>query len=216
MTTRLILGVCLALVASAADAREWTTWNGSHTVHADLIGFTQGTAQLKRYDGETVNVPINTLCDDDVIYIARWLYEQKHGKKLIEEPPPPKPEPISRPKPTAQPKRAAAKPEYVDYTAGAQFRIKKPTIGASNYLFVDELRKAVLANDQEGMEGMVANGTFVLAGENDAIRVLEVHYKNQVNEYAFAECRLIRGGSAAGKIYIFGWSFTTESMEPID
>jgi hypothetical protein len=59
--------LAIALVASLADAapRKWTSADGKFSVQAELAGVSNGKVELRKLNGDVVQVPLEKLCDAD-------------------------------------------------------------------------------------------------------------------------------------------------------
>ena len=54
----------------ASGLRMWSDRSGKFKVEAELVGVADGKVQLKRKDGQTVEVPLERLSDEDQKFIA--------------------------------------------------------------------------------------------------------------------------------------------------
>lgn len=54
----------------AVGFRTWSDRSGKFKVEAELLGVTEGKVQLKRKDGQTVEVPLDRLSDEDQKFVA--------------------------------------------------------------------------------------------------------------------------------------------------
>jgi len=77
----LIVDVC----SSAALARVWTDSTGRYTLDADLVGFNDSQAILKRADHDMVAIPLDKLSDKDRQYIQS-KEAAEIARKSLEDP----------------------------------------------------------------------------------------------------------------------------------
>ena len=79
-----VLTGCLFLLASPAEARTWTSRDGTHTVEAELVDFQDGKVVLRREDGSLIRVALSDLSLGDVHYVHEAL--EAAGRELGEGP----------------------------------------------------------------------------------------------------------------------------------
>ncbi len=89
--------------ANAADqpqVRTWTDRSGEHQTEASLVDSQDGKVMLKKKDGTTITVPLESLSDADRDYVRGSLPPEKNASASVEEP-----------RPVTQPRRGAAPPK---------------------------------------------------------------------------------------------------------
>lgn len=78
--------VLVAVLASPALARKWTSRTGGFSVEAELVDVRDGNAVLKKADGTEVSVPMNKLSLADVRYIREELQSAEKAIGARSEP----------------------------------------------------------------------------------------------------------------------------------
>jgi len=90
---------------------------------------------------------------------------------------------------------------------GEVYDVKGSVFAAKSLLHVEELGKAMLAKDSEGVVDMVEKGSAMFfgprAGGAWVLRVLEVKNADAFNRYPYVECRLLRDGKVVGTVFVF-------------
>jgi len=56
---------------SAEPVRTWTDASGRFKIEAKYVSFRDGTVKLQRTNGQTIEVPLDRLCEDDRRYVAQ-------------------------------------------------------------------------------------------------------------------------------------------------
>jgi outer membrane protein assembly factor BamB len=71
-------------LAALAASRVWTDNTGSHSIEADLVGFSDGVVQLRREDGRVVDVPWSRLSAEDQDYVlAEMARREAEGAPAV-------------------------------------------------------------------------------------------------------------------------------------
>lgn len=203
---RILMLSAWLLIASSASAREWKTWDGKFSVHAALIGYSQGIASLKRMDdGRSIHVPIGKLCDDDLLVLADWIRAQRG--------PPPEPPKIVKPAPDEVPKKEV-KASYYTVSVGDLFTVKPEgnVWGITNFLVIEDIDTMVTAKDDAGLLRHLEQGNILTLKSGVQLRVLKVTKRNSFNPQAFAECTAILDGDSKGKVYVYTYDFSSKNV----
>ncbi|HAA86889.1 MAG: hypothetical protein VX577_01655 [Verrucomicrobiota bacterium] len=86
MKTFTIFLISIAIVAGsgAADMREFTSADGSKTLKAKVLDYSQdkGVAKILRADGKVMTFPVKALSKDDGEYLKTWYQATMAGRKL--------------------------------------------------------------------------------------------------------------------------------------
>jgi len=61
--------LALAVLASVAVGRTWTSRDGKFTTEATLVDLRDGQVSLKKADGKEIRVPLSKLCDEDQRFV---------------------------------------------------------------------------------------------------------------------------------------------------
>lgn len=85
---------------------------------------------------------------------------------------------------------------------GMKFTPKSDMMTVSSTLYLNDLEKAVRAEDDAGLEKMHKDGQLVLATKDNVLLVLEVVSNKFITKHEFAECRLLKDGKALSKVYV--------------
>ena len=72
----------IALAAGMAEAapRTWTSANGKFTIQAELVTVKDDKVELRKADGDTIEVPLEKLCEADRQYASASCARQDDGK----------------------------------------------------------------------------------------------------------------------------------------
>jgi len=74
-----IIALTITTVSQSAwaEMRTWTSVTGEYTIKAELVGFVDDKARLKRTDGRVIRVPMKMLCTADRRLVNDWLAKQE-------------------------------------------------------------------------------------------------------------------------------------------
>jgi hypothetical protein len=83
----LLTSAFLGVAANPVDARTWTDRTTGRRLDAEFVGFADGKVQIKRArDGKTFHVPLESLSDDDQVFV-RSQTEPKQAASLLKATP---------------------------------------------------------------------------------------------------------------------------------
>lgn len=90
-------------------------------------------------------------------------------------------------------------------------------LAPTSMLFIEDFVKSVKADDREGLQEMVQNGTLLLIQKGDAVRVLEVKPKDDfLTPHGYAEVRVTRDGKSVGKGCVLLVHFTDKFFKVLE
>ncbi len=80
MRTLIAVVLILAVCTPVAFTRTWTDSTGKHTVEGEFVDLKDGTVRLKKEDGKTITIPIETLSEAD-----RDFVKAQNGANVVND-----------------------------------------------------------------------------------------------------------------------------------
>ena len=82
--TIFLISIAFAAVSAGADVREFTSADGSKTLKAKVLDYSQdkGVVKMLRVDGKVMTFPVNALSEKDGEYLKVWYQSTMAARKL--------------------------------------------------------------------------------------------------------------------------------------
>lgn len=82
--TTFLISIAFVVASGAADMREFTSADGSKTLNAKVLDYSQakGVAKILRADGKVMTFPVKALSNKDGEYLKAWYQATMAGRKL--------------------------------------------------------------------------------------------------------------------------------------
>ena len=82
--TIFLISTAFIVVSSAADIREFTSADGTKTLKAKVLDYSQdkGVVKILRADGKSMTFPVKALSKEDGEYLKAWYQSTMAGRKL--------------------------------------------------------------------------------------------------------------------------------------
>ena len=82
--TTFLISIAFIALSSAADIREFTSADGTKTLKAKVLDYSQdkGVVKMLRVDGKAMTFPVKALSKEDGEYLKVWYQSTMAGRKL--------------------------------------------------------------------------------------------------------------------------------------
>jgi len=82
--TTFLITISFIAVSAAADIREFTSADGTKTLKAKVLDYSQdkGVVKMLRVDGKAMTFPVKALSKEDGEYLKVWYQSTRAGRKL--------------------------------------------------------------------------------------------------------------------------------------
>ena len=82
--TTFLISIAFIAVSAAADIREFTSADGTKTLKAKVLDYSQdkGVVKMLRVDGKAMTFPVKALSKEDGEYLKVWYQSTMAGRKL--------------------------------------------------------------------------------------------------------------------------------------
>ena len=82
--TTFLITISFIAVSAAADIREFTSADGTKTLKAKVLDYSQdkGVVKMLRVDGKAMTFPVKALSKEDGEYLKVWYQSTMAGRKL--------------------------------------------------------------------------------------------------------------------------------------
>ena len=82
--TTFLISIAFIAVSAAADLREFTSADGTKTLKAKVLDYSQdkGVVKILRADGKPMTFPVKALSKEDGEYLKVWYQSTMAGRKL--------------------------------------------------------------------------------------------------------------------------------------
>jgi hypothetical protein len=98
---------------------------------------------------------------------------------------------------------------------GDKYKVIDGIVCATEQKYVDELRTAMYAKDEEGCKEMIAKRQARIIDEGTLL-ILKVHDRKLFGNKEYVECRHTQDGKNMGKVFVFSFMFTSKFLEPLE
>jgi hypothetical protein len=71
---------------SQSDGRTWTDCTGLHTTDAEIVSATTEVVTLRKPDGKTIKVPLDSLSPDDVKFVQKYIKQEQQSHRAPPDP----------------------------------------------------------------------------------------------------------------------------------